>query len=79
MEQIAKEAGVSIEDIDPRRTFESYALDSAHALLLLSQLEQRLSLKLSPTLVWNYPTIEKLAARLQQMADEAPARQRVPA
>lgn len=71
MLQIARELGVDIDQIDPRCSFESYALDSARTLLLLNRVEQRLSMKLSPTLVWNYPTIEKLAARLQQMAEAA--------
>lgn len=68
MEQIATQLAVSTDEIDPRRTFESYALDSARALLILTRLEARLSLKLSPTLIWNYPTIEALAARLYKMS-----------
>ncbi|PHV12100.1 PfaD family polyunsaturated fatty acid/polyketide biosynthesis protein [Chitinimonas sp. BJB300] len=68
MEQVAAQLDVSADDIDPRRTFESYALDSARAMLILTRLEARLSLKLSPTLIWNYPTIEKLAERLVQMS-----------
>ncbi|HWX00156.1 PfaD family polyunsaturated fatty acid/polyketide biosynthesis protein [Collimonas sp.] len=75
MEQIADQLAVSTDEIDPRRTFESYALDSARALLILTRLETRLSLKLSPTLIWNYPTIEALAARLYKMSQDrnAPA------
>ncbi|MGQ5522584.1 PfaD family polyunsaturated fatty acid/polyketide biosynthesis protein [Chitinimonas sp. PSY-7] len=68
MEQVATQLDVTADDIDPRRTFESYALDSARALLILTRLEAKLSLKLSPTLIWNYPTIEKLAERLFQMS-----------
>ncbi|WP_052941388.1 PfaD family polyunsaturated fatty acid/polyketide biosynthesis protein [Chromobacterium subtsugae] len=68
MEQIASQLDLSPDDIDPRRTFESYTLDSTRALLILTRLEKRLALKLSPTLIWNYPTIETLAAQLCKMA-----------
>ncbi len=64
IEEIARALGVAPEEIDPRRSFESYALDSVKALAVMGRLEQWLGRKLSPTLVWNYPTIEALAERL---------------
>lgn len=73
MAQVAAQLEVEADDIDPRRTFESYALDSARALLVLTRLEARLGLRLSPTLIWNYPTIEALAGRLAQLAAPASA------
>ncbi|SMF04001.1 PfaD family protein [Tistlia consotensis] len=62
--EIAVQLGVPEEEIDPRRSFESYDLDSAQALAVMSRLEGWLQRRLSPTLVWNYPTIEALAERL---------------
>jgi hypothetical protein len=33
---------------------------------LLAALEQKLGRRLSPTIIWNYPNIERLAARLSR-------------
>lgn len=64
VDQVARELGVAPDDIDVTASFASLSLDSARALVLLTELERRLQRKLSPTIVWNYPTIERLAARL---------------
>ncbi len=62
--EIAALLALPEDDIDPRRTFESYALDSTQALAVMNRLEKWLGRKLSPTLVWNYPTVDALAERL---------------
>ncbi len=64
--EIAVQLGVPEEEIDPRRSFESYSLESVQALAVMSRLEGWLQRRLSPTLVWNYPTIDALAERLGQ-------------
>ncbi len=47
--------------IDPRQPFTYYGLGSIQAVSLTGELEDFLSRKLSPTLAWDYPTIELLA------------------
>jgi acyl carrier protein len=54
--------------IVPERTFLSYGMDSMHAMMLVGDLEGRLGVRLSPTLVWEYPTVDALA---QYIVDQA--------
>ena len=53
--------------IDPRQPFTYYGLGSVQAVSLTGDLEVFLNRKLSPTLAWDYPTIELLA---NYLADE---------
>lgn len=64
--QLAERLDLDVEDIDIEASFESYDLASADGLVLLSKLEEHLGEKLSPTLLWNYPTIEALSKRLME-------------
>jgi acyl carrier protein len=57
---------VRLDDIDIREPFSNYNLDSAQVLVLASKLEEKLGYQLSPTLLWNYPTIEALTQRLAE-------------
>jgi len=52
------------ERVDPRAPFTSYGLDSLAAVSLSGELEEWLGRRLSPTLAWEYPSIELLARRL---------------
>ncbi len=63
---ISERMGVAPSDIDVREPFDSYDLDSAQVLVLAAELEKWLGRRLSPTLLWNYPTIEALADRLAE-------------
>ena len=47
--------------IDPRQPFTYYGLGSVQAVSLTGDLEVFLNRKLSPTLAWDYPTIESLS------------------
>jgi acyl carrier protein len=64
--QIAQEIGRPEAEIDPSAPFASLDIDSKRALSLLAALEQKLGRRLSPTIIWNYPNIERLAARLSR-------------
>jgi PfaD family protein len=64
---VAKRLGTDPDEIDVREPFDNYNLDSAQVLILASELEEWMGFELSPTLLWNYPTIEKLAQRLATM------------
>lgn len=52
------------DDIDTETPFEAYGLDSAAAVAMAGDLEDWLGHELEPTLVYDYPTIEKLANHL---------------
>ena len=51
-------------DIDITVPFSYYALDSVAAVGLSGELGEWLGLKLSPTLIWDYPSIELVARYL---------------
>ncbi|WKZ47158.1 MAG: amino acid adenylation domain-containing protein [Anaerolineales bacterium] len=58
--------------IDPRQPFTYYGLGSVQAVSLTGDLESFLNRKLSPTLAWDYPTIESLSNFLAN--DSQPAK-----
>ncbi len=63
-EFFAKRLGLSEAGIDPRRDFAHYNLTSIEAVSLISHLEELIGRPLSPTLAWEFPTIESLAHHL---------------
>ncbi len=67
MTHVAKLAGESKEDIDVDLPFSHYALDSVATVELTADIEDWLELRLSPTLVWDYPTIAVLARHLADL------------
>ncbi|HSM72576.1 MAG TPA: beta-ketoacyl synthase N-terminal-like domain-containing protein, partial [Anaerolineales bacterium] len=58
--------------IDPKQPFTYYGLGSIQAVSLTGDLETFLNRRLSPTLAWDYPTIELLANHL---ANDAQSKQ----
>lgn len=67
--ELAERLDIDQDDVDIQASFESYDLKSSEALVLLSKLEKCLGRPLSPTLLWNYPTVEALSQRLAEDAD----------
>jgi phthiocerol/phenolphthiocerol synthesis type-I polyketide synthase C len=67
VDQLADQLGVTPAELDKRETFAYAGLDSVQATQLMAALGERLGRELSPTLVYQYPTVEQLAAHL---ADE---------
>jgi acyl carrier protein len=66
IDQIARRLDLDSEDIDIHAAFESFGMESAEALVMLTQLEQWLGHSVPPVLVWNYPTIAQLSQRLSE-------------
>ena len=64
IENLAQSLGVSRSQIDINEPFASSGLDSVAAIKLSADLEDWLEIKLSPTLVYDYPNISELAAYL---------------
>lgn len=62
--RIGESIGTRPEEIDVTVSFAYYGLDSVAALGMSGDLERLLGRKLPPTLTWDYPTIELLAAHL---------------
>src|ERR1700694_4295191 len=62
--QLSSVLDVEPQDIDIREPFTSYGLTSVDAVGLSGDLEEWLGLSLSPTLAYDYPTIETLARHL---------------
>lgn len=66
VEHIAASLTAKSDDIDVTLPFSYYGLDSLAAAGLAGDLETWLGRKLSPTLTWDYPTIERLATYLAE-------------
>lgn len=67
--QIAERLEVNPRDIDSRVPFAHYGMDSVQAVSLTADLETWLGRDLSPTLAYDYPTIDALA---RYLSGEAP-------
>lgn len=64
---VAEVAGLvraSPDEIDPHEPFVAYGIGSAQALELAAKLEDWIGLSLTPTLIWDYPSIDSLARHL---------------
>ncbi|MEX0794300.1 MAG: acyl carrier protein [Pirellulaceae bacterium] len=64
VDYLAKELDISPAKIDPRNTFDSFALDSATAIGMTGDLESWLGRRIDPTVVYDYPTIEEFSEYL---------------
>ena len=68
----------SLVDIEPQlidicQRFNRYGLDSARATILLTRIEEQLKRRLSPTLMWDYPTIDALSRYLNGESPPPPS------
>ena len=71
--EMSKRLGVSASDLDPHASLLDYGLDSFHATTLAGELGRLLGRKLSPVLLWDYPTIDRLSRHLAGESVEAAA------
>lgn len=67
--RLARELEISPQEIDVKVPFNRYGLDSLAAVHLVSGLEEWLGTELSPTLPYDYPTVESLARHLSSVAE----------
>ena len=75
---LASRLGVDRSRLDPSERFHRFGLDSARAGGLVADLSTYLGRVLPPTLVWDYPTVEKLCAFLIRGEAEPEAGSSVP-
>jgi acyl carrier protein len=64
---IAREANIESALIEPREPFVNLGLSSRQAVILSGELEDWLEWTLPASLVWDHPTIEKLADYLASL------------
>ncbi len=64
MDRLAERLKVDRSQIDIDRPFASFGLDSAAAVGISGDLEEWLGRRLSPTLIYSYPTVSALATHL---------------
>lgn len=68
VEQLTALLAVGSHEVSVSEPFAHYGLDSVAAVSLSGDLEDLLDRELSPTLIWDYPTIESLAKHLTEEA-----------
>lgn len=68
---LSAQLNIEPNELDIREPLDSYGLNSAQAISLLSEGEKLLGFQLSPMLLWHYPTIESLSQRLAEEAEES--------
>ncbi|MFF2907848.1 beta-ketoacyl synthase N-terminal-like domain-containing protein [Paenibacillus sp. NPDC057934] len=66
VEQIAEATSVSLEDVPMDEPFLHLGLDSLKAVQITGKIEEKLQRVCSPTLFYDYPTIEQLAHYLHE-------------
>src|SRR6201996_2276787 len=71
--RLSEELGLSPAEIDTSLSFAHYGLDSVRAIQLTAALETWLQRDLSPTVAYEYPTIDLLS---KQLAGDGPADER---
>lgn len=62
--EIAQLLGTEPEDIDRSAAFGEYGLESISGLTLAAAIEDHLGIEVDPTVVWDHPSIDALAAHL---------------
>jgi acyl carrier protein len=72
MEKLAETVNTDPADISIYEPLSNYGLDSLAGVTLSADLEQWFGRELSPTLAWDYPTIELLARHLMYVLEKEP-------
>ncbi len=68
--RIASYRDVPADEIDPAVPLAELGLDSVYALSLCGEIEDSWGMETEPTIAWDYPTIDALAAYLHaELAD----------
>lgn len=67
---LANALKVEPDTIDVREPLDSYNLDSAQAMLLVTQAQKLFGFEVSPMLLWHYPSIEALSQRLAEESED---------
>jgi amino acid adenylation domain-containing protein/non-ribosomal peptide synthase protein (TIGR01720 family) len=68
---LSEQLGIDRCEIDICEPFASYGLSSSGAAMLSGDLNEWLQIQLSPTMAWEYPTIDRLARHLAEPHETA--------
>jgi acyl carrier protein len=71
---LAEHTDYELDEIDPTVTFDNFGLDSVTAMVMVTEVEKFLGFEVSPMVLWQYPTLETLSARLAEEAAESETR-----
>jgi acyl carrier protein len=64
IEHVAKRVRLDRRRVNPREPFNTFGIDSVAAVSLIGEMEDWIGHELSPTLMYDYPTIIELAKHL---------------
>ena len=64
---LAEIVGTQSSDLDADKDFDSYGLSSASAVIMLGELEEFIDMDLSPSILFEHNTINKLSAHMEQL------------
>ena len=67
--RVASYLNTTADEIDPDLPLAEYGLDSVYALILCGDIEDTFGLVVEPTLAWDYPTVNAMAAYLRAELD----------
>ena len=67
MDYVAKISRQDVASVDVDHPFSHYDLDSIAAVEMTADIEDWLSVRLEPTLIWDYPSIARLASYLSEL------------
>lgn len=57
---LSRELKLAPTEISPDESLLTYGMDSINAIMLVGDMEDYLGLRLPPTLVWDFPTVNRL-------------------
>ena len=72
IKRLAQELKVDESQVSTTKRFDEYGLDSRVAIQVSGELEKIVERRLSPALLFEYPTIEQVAQALVSQLDEIP-------
>ncbi|WP_176256861.1 acyl carrier protein [Derxia lacustris] len=68
---VAREADLAGDDIDDDANLGDYGVDSSAAVALIGEMEDAYGVELSPTLIYEHPTLDALADAIGQSVADA--------
>ena len=71
VDKIAEVVDLMPQEIDPAMPYSEYGLDSVSAVLVSADLEDWLGVEISPTMTWDFPTIDALSGHLATLVKGA--------
>lgn len=71
MAKIADLMAVAPDEVDPFTSFDTYGLGSREAIGLSGDIEDWLGIRLAPTILWQYTTVDALSKHLATLPARA--------